>query len=68
MIADKDEFLALFLKLISDKQGRMQREINTGNAEKKRNRDSKRETVRERERDSERERERDLIDPQLVIE
>ena len=34
MIADKDDFLRLFLNIISDKQGKMQREINTGNAKK----------------------------------
>ena len=50
VIADKDEFHTLFLKLISDKQGRIQREINTGNAEKKGNRDNKRDSERQRER------------------
>ena len=33
-IADKDDFLTLFLNLIGDKQGRLQREINIGNGKK----------------------------------
>ena len=63
MIADKDEFLTSFLNLISDEQGRKQREGSTEGMErqwisKRTVGGSERERERELERERERERER----------